>query len=53
MALEALRDFRQKHRTGLDDLWQFAKICRVTTVIRHYLEAFEHGPWQPTTEGDT
>ncbi len=39
VALEALRQFRREHRTELDDLWRFAKVCRVTTVIRPYLEA--------------
>lgn len=39
VALEALRDYRRKHRAGLDDLWRFAKICRVTSVIRPYMEA--------------
>jgi predicted transcriptional regulator of viral defense system len=41
VALEALRDYRRTNRTGLDDLWRFAKVCRVTTVIRPYLEALE------------
>ncbi len=39
VALEALRHFRHRYRAGLDDLWRFAKVCRVTTVIRPYLEA--------------
>lgn len=39
VALEALRDYRQKHRAGMDELWRFAKICRVERVIRPYLEA--------------
>lgn len=39
VALEALRDYRQKYRGGMDDLWRFAKICRVDRVIRPYLEA--------------
>jgi len=39
VALEALRDYRKKHRSGMDDLWHFAKICRVTVVMRPYLEA--------------
>ncbi len=39
VALEALRHFRRHHRAGLDDLWRFARVCRVTTVIRPYLEA--------------
>lgn len=39
VALEALRDYRRKHRGGMDDLWRYAKICRVTAVMRPYLEA--------------
>jgi predicted transcriptional regulator of viral defense system len=39
VALEALRDYRRKHRAGMDELWRFAKICRVTAVMRPYLEA--------------
>lgn len=39
VALEALRDYRRTHRTGLDELWRFARICRVTRVMRPYLEA--------------
>jgi len=38
-ALEALRDYRRKHRGGMDELWRFAKICRVARVMRPYLEA--------------
>ncbi len=41
VALEALRDYRRNYRAGMDDLWRFAKICRVTTVLRPYLEALE------------
>lgn len=38
VALEALREYK---RLGLsiDDLWHFAKVCRVSNVIRPYLEA--------------
>jgi predicted transcriptional regulator of viral defense system len=39
VALEALRDYRQKRRSGMDELWRFAKICRVERVMRPYLEA--------------
>ncbi|MCP4661167.1 MAG: hypothetical protein GY856_37670, partial [bacterium] len=39
VALEALKDYRRTNRTGLDDLWRFAKICRVARVMRPYLEA--------------
>ncbi len=39
VALEALRDYRRGRRRSLDDLWRFARICRVANVIRSYLEA--------------
>jgi len=39
VALEALRDYRQKHRGGMDELWRFANICRVARIMRPYLEA--------------
>lgn len=39
VALEALRDYRRAHRAGMDQLWRFARICRVTRVMRPYLEA--------------
>ncbi len=39
VALEGLRDYRQKHRSGMDELWRFAKLCRVERVMRPYLEA--------------
>jgi predicted transcriptional regulator of viral defense system len=39
VALEALRDYKQKHRDRMDELWRFAKVCRVERVMRPYLEA--------------
>jgi predicted transcriptional regulator of viral defense system len=39
VALEALRDCRKKRACTIDDLWNYAKICRVTNVMRPYLEA--------------
>jgi predicted transcriptional regulator of viral defense system len=39
VAVEALKDYLQKHRRGADALWRFAKICRVSNVMRPYLEA--------------
>lgn len=39
VALEALRDYRRLRKRRTDDLWRYAKICRVTEVIRPYLEA--------------
>jgi predicted transcriptional regulator of viral defense system len=39
VAHEALRDYLLKKKASLDDLWSYAKICRVANVIRPYLEA--------------
>jgi predicted transcriptional regulator of viral defense system len=39
VALEALRDYRRTHKGTSDDLWRFAKICRVANVMRPYLES--------------
>ncbi|WP_228778531.1 MULTISPECIES: AbiEi antitoxin N-terminal domain-containing protein [unclassified Polaromonas] len=41
VALEALRDVRSQKKASADDLWHFAKICRVANVMRPYLEAVE------------
>ena len=41
VALEALKDVRAKHRASADDLWRYAKICRVANIMRPYLEAVE------------
>ena len=39
IALEALREAWSERRTGLEDLWHFAKLCRVANVMRPYLES--------------
>ncbi len=41
VALEALKDVRAQRKASADDLWGYAKICRVTNVMRPYLEAVE------------
>ncbi len=41
VALEALKDVRARHKVSVDALWHYAKICRVTNVMRPYLEAIE------------
>jgi predicted transcriptional regulator of viral defense system len=38
VAIEALRDARAQQKTTIDELWHFAKICRVANVMRPYLE---------------
>jgi predicted transcriptional regulator of viral defense system len=39
IALEALREGLRAKRFTRDELWSAAKVCRVTAVIRPYLEA--------------
>ncbi|MGH8453558.1 MAG: type IV toxin-antitoxin system AbiEi family antitoxin domain-containing protein [Nevskiales bacterium] len=41
VALEALRESRRERRATIDELWQYAKICRVANVMRPYLESVE------------
>ena len=41
VALEALKDARSQRKASADDLWHFAKICRIANVMRPYLEAIE------------
>jgi len=39
VALEALRDCWHKQSCTMDELWHYAKICRVAQVMRPYLES--------------
>ena len=39
VAVEALRDTWQKKLATADELWKFAQICRMTNVMRPYLES--------------
>ena len=39
VALEALKDARAQGKASADDLWRYAKVCRVANVIRPYMEA--------------
>jgi hypothetical protein len=39
VALEALRDCWYSRRCPMDELWNYAKICRVANVMRPYLES--------------
>ena len=41
VALEALKDARATKKATPEDLWRFAKICRVANVMRPYLESLE------------
>ncbi len=40
-ALEALRECRKRKLCTMDELWHYAKICRVSAVIRPYLESLQ------------
>lgn len=39
VAAEALREFVRRRKGKRDDLWRAAEVCRVTNVMRPYLEA--------------
>ena len=39
LAIEALRDCRRRRACSMDDLHRFARICRVSNVMRPYLES--------------
>ena len=39
VAIEALKDALAQNKATADELWRFAKICRVGNVMRPYLEA--------------
>lgn len=39
VALEALRECWHERRCTMDELWHYAKICRVANVMRPYLES--------------
>lgn len=39
VAIEALRDCRRQRKATNDQLWHYAKICRVANVMKPYLEA--------------
>ena len=39
VALEALREAWHEKRMTSDDLWRYAKVCRVANVMRPYLES--------------
>jgi predicted transcriptional regulator of viral defense system len=39
VALEALGEARSENKASADDIWRYAKLCRVANVMRPYLEA--------------
>ena len=38
VAIEALRETWRARKCGMDDLWRYATLCRVSSVMRPYLE---------------
>lgn len=42
VALEALKDAREKRKASADDIWHYAKVCRVANIMRPYLESLGH-----------
>ena len=43
LAIEALKDALAQKKATANDLWRFAKICRVANVMRPYLETLGQG----------
>lgn len=41
VAIEALKEAYVKNKVTVDELWHYAKICRVTNIIRPYIEAIQ------------
>ncbi|MFA5292751.1 MAG: AbiEi antitoxin N-terminal domain-containing protein [Phycisphaerae bacterium] len=39
VAIEALRDCIKQKKASYAEIWRFAKICRITNVIKPYMEA--------------
>lgn len=39
VAIEALRDCRRQRKATVDELWNAANVCRMSNVMRPYLEA--------------
>jgi predicted transcriptional regulator of viral defense system len=39
IALEALKDSRQRKLCTNDEIWKYAKLCRISNVMKPYLEA--------------
>ena len=39
VAMEALRDCWRKKKATSDELWRYAKVCRVARIMRPYLES--------------
>lgn len=39
VAIEALRDVWRQRKATMDDLWHYARVCRVANVMRPYMES--------------
>lgn len=39
VALEALREYRRRRLGSMEELWNFARICRVSGTMRPYMES--------------
>lgn len=39
VAMEALRDYARSRRSGVDELWRQAKVCRVANVMKPYMDS--------------
>jgi hypothetical protein len=39
VAIEALKDCLRQKRASIDEIYRYAKVCRVSNVIRPYMEA--------------
>ena len=46
VAIAAMRDGWRQKRFTIDELWRFARVCRVATVMRPYLEALAADFWR-------
>ena len=42
VAMEALKDAWKMRKASADDLWRYAKVCRVANVMRPYMEMVAH-----------
>lgn len=41
VAMEVLKEAYTKNKVTVDELWHYAKICRVANVMRPYIEAIQ------------
>ena len=39
VALEALKDARSRNKALVDEIWRYAKVCRVANVMRPYMQS--------------